>query len=53
MLRAGSDSVDELVVHYSVTAEDVRLRTDVLRVPSADVLRALRGPVPGRDESQP
>lgn len=43
-LRAGQDSVDDLVVHYSVTAEDIRLRTDVLRVPGAEVLRALRGP---------
>jgi hypothetical protein len=43
-LRAKQDVVEELVVHYSVAAEDVRLRTDTLRVPGADVMRALRGP---------
>ena len=43
-LLASQKTLDDLVVHYSVTAEDIRLRADSLRVPGAELVRGLRGP---------
>jgi hypothetical protein len=37
------DSLEDLVIHYTVTAEDVRMRSDVLRVLGKELVAGLRG----------
>jgi hypothetical protein len=41
-LRRDQDRVEDWVVQYDIAAEDIRLRSDVLRVSGDEVIRALR-----------
>jgi hypothetical protein len=43
-LRSAQENIDDLVIEYSVAAEDIRMHSDVLRVSGADLVAAIRRP---------
>ncbi len=44
ILPRASESIADVVISYSVVAEDIRMHSDVLRVSGTDLIAALRGP---------
>jgi len=42
-LPAASNTLEDLVVHYSITAEDIRMQSGVLHVSGTDIITAVRG----------
>lgn len=42
-LPAASNSLGDLVVHYAISAEDIRMQSGVLRIPETEIVSALRG----------
>jgi len=43
-LRSAQENIDDLIIDYSVTAEDIRMHSDVLRVSGADLVAVIRRP---------
>lgn len=43
-LGSAQENIDDLVIDYSVAAEDIRVHSDILRVSGADLVAAIRRP---------